>query len=179
VNLARSRALQGKTDLAELVLPLLRDASALVRREAMRAVALNDKLISDEDLLTWLHDPDREVQRLCENALRCRGRSERDIRLGRFITDERARERLKVFPVLDAVPDRDLADLLRRLTEDAEPAVRIAAVMAAEKFPLVDLSDRLRDMAQNDRSPTVRQVAEYCVRARQKARKEMTRDQSE
>jgi hypothetical protein len=179
VNLTRSRALRSKTDLAELVLPLLRDPSAEVRREALRAVGLNDKLISDEDLLTWLHDSDREVQRLCENALRCRGRSEMDIRLGRCITDDRARERLKIFSCLSAVPDRDLSDLLRRLTEDAEPAVRIAAAMAAERFPVVDLADRLRDMAQNDRSPTVRQVVEYCVRARQKACKEMTRNPSE
>jgi hypothetical protein len=168
VNLTRSRSLSVKTDLAELVLPLLRDASAEVRREAMRAVGLNAKLISDDDLLAWLHDSDPEVRRLCENALRCRGRSELDIQLGRFITDDRARERLKIFQCLNYVPDRDLSDLLRRLTEDAEPAVRIAAAMAAEKYPLVNMADRLRDMAQNDRSPTVRQVAEYCYRARQK-----------
>src|SRR5262249_5926335 len=82
VHLVRSQALSTRTELLELVLPLLRDSRAEVRREALRAVGLKDKLISDEDLLAWLHDPDKEVQRLCENALRWRGRSEMDIKLG-------------------------------------------------------------------------------------------------
>src|SRR5262249_49359659 len=129
VHLVRSQALGTRPDLLELVLPLLRDPQAEVRREAMRAVGLKDKLISDEDLLAWLHDPDKEVRRLCESALRCRGRSELDIVLGRLITDGRARERLKILGYLGQVRDRERGDWFRRLCDDPEPAVRIAAIM--------------------------------------------------
>jgi hypothetical protein len=166
VLLTRSPALKNKTDLLELVLPLLRDSSAEVRREALRAVGLRRDVISDEDLLSWLHDPDREVQRWCEKALLARGRTETEIQLGRLITDVRATERLKVFGRLRRARDVEAGVWIRHLCDDPEPAVRIAAARAAAEQDLPELSERLREMAQNDRSPTVRQVVEHYARMR-------------
>jgi hypothetical protein len=166
VRLIRSRPLNGEKDLLELVLPLLRDPSAEVRRQAICAVALKDKesLISSEDLLAWLHDPDKEVRRWCEKALQVRDLSRVEIQLGRLITDERAKERMKVFRYLRRAPTKAPGAWILRLSYDAEDAVRIAAARAAGDHGLTNLADRLREMAQNDRSPTVRQVAEHYYR---------------
>jgi hypothetical protein len=171
-SLTRARAFRDKTDLLELVLPLLRDPSAAVRRQAIRAVGLKGQLISTEDLLHWLHDRDAQVRRWCGKALRGRGLSNREIQLGRLITDRRAKERLKVFLYLRRPEDGEPAikapgDWVSRLYEDPEPAVKIAAARATRELHLVDLNDRLREMAQNDPSPTVRQAAEFYYRARQ------------
>ncbi len=60
--------------------------------------------------------------------------------------------------------DLDPGVWLRRLSQDSAAAVRAAAVRAAGAYPQVDLSDRLREMAQQDPSETVRQNAQYYLR---------------
>jgi hypothetical protein len=166
IHVARSQALADKPDLVELILPLLRDPSAAVRCEALQAVALkkypdSDKyLISGDDLLAWLHDADKEVRRWCGKALRARGLSELDIQMARLITDERAKEKLKVVVYLDRSDYQTPATWIARLCDDREPAVKIAAIRAAAEHHQSCLVDRIREMAQSDPSPTVRQVAD-------------------
>jgi hypothetical protein len=167
LHVARAGALGRPRELLELAVPLLRDPTAAVRREAICLLACEKDLLGTEDLLAWLHDPDREVRRWCEKALRARGEPEMNIRLGRLITDGRPKERLKVFGYLRRAGHPAPAVWILRLCDDPEPAVRIAAARAAvELCPSgngMNVRDRLRDMAQNDRSPTVRQVADcYC-----------------
>jgi hypothetical protein len=171
VSLTRARALGENKGLLERVVPLLRDPSAAVRRQAIRAVGLRDKLVSTEDLLPWLHDRDSEVRRWCVKALRGRGLSGLEIRLGKLISDRRPKERLKVFLFLRPAQDGEPAvkapgDWVSRLYEDPEPAVKIAAARATCELRLVGLMDRLRELAQNDPSPTVRQAAEFYYRNR-------------
>ena len=50
---------------------------------------------------------------------------------------------------------------LRRLSLDASPAVRVAAVRAMTQQTFVDLSDRIDQIAREDGNPTVRQLAQY------------------
>jgi hypothetical protein len=175
VHLARSRALAGKKDLVDLVLPLLRDPCAPVRCEALQAVALkkypdSDKyLISGDDLLAWLHDPDKDVRRWCARALRARGLSELDIEMARLITDDRAKEKLKVVLYLDRADYQTPGAWIARLCDDREPAVKIAAIRAAAEHHQSGLADRIREMAQTDPSPTVRQVAESYLKTMQAA----------
>jgi len=59
------------------------------------------------------------------------------------------------------VPQLNLAAWLLQLSQDPEPAVRAAAVGAAGDYPHIDLSLRLREMAEGDPSETVRQNALY------------------
>ena len=54
---------------------------------------------------------------------------------------------------------------LRRLSHDPAPEVRVAAIRAASEQTLVDLSDRLDQMARSDPSPTVSQLARYFSRS--------------
>jgi hypothetical protein len=164
LHVARAKALGRPRELLELAVPLLRDPAASVRREAICLLACEKDLLGTEDLLAWLHDPDGEVRSWCAKALRARGEPEINIQLGRLITDERPRERLKVFGYLRQEGHPAPAVWVLRLCDDPEPAVRIAAARAAvELCPDgngMNVRERLRDMAQNDRSPTVRQVAE-------------------
>ena len=60
-------------DLLESVVGLLRDPAVEVRRAAILAVGPADQVVRDEGLLPSLHDPDAEVRRLTEEALRGRG----------------------------------------------------------------------------------------------------------
>ena len=50
---------------------------------------------------------------------------------------------------------------LRRLSHDPSPAVRVAALRLMWRQKLVDLSDRIDQMARTDDSPTVCQLAQF------------------
>src|SRR5262249_20988461 len=63
---AAALALRPEVGAPELLVPLLKDPSAEVRRTALLAVGPARSLMADDDLLPWLHDPDAEVRRLCE-----------------------------------------------------------------------------------------------------------------
>jgi hypothetical protein len=157
IRLARREEL----DLLEAVTPLLNDPAPEVRREAMLAVGSAVAAINTDDLLASLHDPDVEVRRLCEAALRSRGLSEEHVQLARLLTDSRPEVRLQVLGLLRRQNDLEPGIWLRRLSHDPAPAVRAAVVRAAIEQRVPSLSDRLEQMAQNDPSPSVRQLAQY------------------
>jgi HEAT repeat protein len=157
-------ALYPGIDLLEPVAGLLGDPAAEVRRAAMLAVGPADKVILDEMLLPCLHDPDPEVRRLCEVALRGRGLSDRHLKLGRLVTDPRPAVRLQVLDHLARATDLEPGVWLRRLSHDPSPSVRAAAVRVMSQQTLIDLSDRLDQMAHNDPSPTVCYLAGYYLR---------------
>jgi hypothetical protein len=148
--------------LLEQITPLLGDPCPEVRREAMSAArSAPETVVQTDHLLRWLHDPDDDVRRLCEAVLRGRGMTEEHLKLGRLLTDSRASVRLQVLDYMHPNSDLEPGVWLRLLSVDAEPAVRVAAVRAAVSHPLVDLSDRIDQMAQSDPSPTVCQLARY------------------
>jgi hypothetical protein len=152
-------------DLLEPVAGLLNDPEPEVRRAVLLAVGPADKAVRDEALLPSLHDPDPEVRALCEAALRGRGLGPEHLQLGKSLTDQRPAARLEVLDQLYQVPDLDPALWLRRLTHDPSPGVRVAAVRVISEQNLTQLSDRLDQMARNDPSPTVSQLARYYLQA--------------
>lgn len=167
--LAVRLAQRPEVSLLTEIVPLLRDNSALVRREAILALGPAPEVIGDDHLFYWLNDPDAEVRALCEMALRGRGLQENHIRLAKLMADRRPAVRLQVIESLGSTPDLDPGVWLRRLSHDPTPAIRAAAARAATSQAQIDLSDRIEQMAQNDPSPTVQQVARYylsCQRLR-------------
>jgi len=163
VHLTLHEALRADGDLRAQVVPLLRDPQTPVRRAALLAVGMAQETISEDELLPLLHDPDANVRRLCEGALRGRGLGEDHLQLARLISDARPSARLEVLDYLTGATDLEPGAWLRRLSQDPSPAVRAGAVRAAAAQTQVDLSDRLRHLAQDDPSPTVRQLAaHYC-----------------
>jgi HEAT repeat protein len=143
------------------VAPLVRDPDADVRRAAILAIGNSRAAISDERLATALHDTDAEVRRLCERALLGRGLSRHHIHLARLITDSRPATRLQVLFYLRDDSDLDLAVWLRLLTQDPAESVRLAAVRAAAEFAVIELHERLEEMATSDPNPTVNVWAKY------------------
>jgi len=144
------------------VIAMLRDPDPTVRRHAMLAVGLARELISDDDLLRWLHDGDAGVCELCAAALRGRGLREKDVTMGRLITDPSFLKRLEVLNYLDGDDELDPQAWLGRLSQDSVPAVRAAALRVAMEFEgahELDFVPRARLMAANDPDGTVRQMA--------------------
>ena len=72
-------ALRRDIGLGAEVVPLLTDRQVEVRRSAMLAIGTSPELIGADDLLHWLHDPDKEVRDLCEAALKSRGLRDKDV----------------------------------------------------------------------------------------------------
>jgi HEAT repeat protein len=148
---------------AAAITRFLDDPEPLVRREAILAVGSLPAVVATDDLVYWLHDPDGEVRRICEAALRGRGLQHDQIRLARLITDRQPSVRLEVLNDLISA-DVEPGVWLRRLTQDQAPAVRVAAMRAAVDSPLsqlVDINDRIGQMAQSDPNPTVCQLARF------------------
>ncbi len=163
IRLTLHETLREDSELQALVVPLLHDPQTPVRRAALLAVGMAEQAVSEDQLLPLLHDTDEDVRRLCEEALRGRGLRESHLKLARLISDPRPEARLQVLDHLACTSDLEPGAWLRRLSEDPSPAVRAAAVRAAAGQTQVDLSLRLRQLAQNDPSPTVRQLAaHYC-----------------
>ena len=153
--------LRQDAELLAKVVPLLKDPVPKVRKTALLAVSTAPAVVSDEELLPLLHDPDEEVRNLCELALRSRGLGENHILLARYISDDRPTARLRVLQLLRETHDLEPGVWLRRLCQDPAPAVRAAAIRAAAGQSGVDLTGCLTDMARQDPSLTVRQLAAH------------------
>jgi hypothetical protein len=161
----RTRALQlarrPEMDLVNEVVGLLNDPEPELRRSAMLMVGPIETAITTDSLLHWLHDPDLEVRRLCEKALRARGLQDAHLLLGRTMTDSKPGTRLQVIELLKRADDLEPGAWLRRLSHDPSAAVRAAAIRAAAEQSLAQLADRLEQMSQNDPCATVRQLAQF------------------
>jgi hypothetical protein len=161
---AVATALRPDVDALDEIVPLLKDPEAEVRRAAVLALApVRDgatAVVTDEELLHCLHDRDPEVRRLCEMGLRSRGRSPRDIYLGRRYTAPDSAERQKLLLDLSDEEGLDVTVWLERLTHDPDPAVRAGAVRVAVERR-ADLRDRLEQMSRSDPDGTVRRITDY------------------
>jgi HEAT repeat protein len=171
--------LQPGIELLELVAGLLRDESVEVRRAAILAVGPAEQIVREDGLLIGLHDPDPEVRRLTEAALRSRGLRPEHLELGRLISHPQPRIRLQVLQHIAQVLDNhemttetdiDPGVWLRRLSHDSSPAVRAAALRLMSQQSLIDLHDRIDQMAHGDPSPTVCQLAQFYLNSRRGGR---------
>jgi HEAT repeats len=161
---AVAAAMRPDIDALDAIVPLLNDPEAEVRRAAILALGSvrdgSTAVVSDEELLRCLHDSDLEVRRLCEMGLRSRGRTPRDIFLGRRYTAPDPAERQKLLLDLADEENLDVTVWLERLTSDADPAVRAGAARVAVERK-ADLRDRLEQMSHSDPDGTVRRIAGF------------------
>ena len=145
------------------------DSSPEVRRAALLAGGQAREVMSDEEFLKCLHDADADVRELCETTLKNRGLRDKDLQLGRLISDPSPLKRLEVVRFLPLDAQLDAQAWLNRLCQDPSPAVRASAARTAmdpDSGLGVEMSERVRQMAQSDPDGTVRQIAEYLVRPR-------------
>jgi hypothetical protein len=166
VQLVRREAMRKDKELVERVIPLLRDPEPAVRRAALLTLASETEVVREEAFLPLLHDDDLQVQYLSELALRKRGLKDDDLAMARLISDKNPLTRLRVLHYLARMPEINLREWLRQLSHDPEPAVRAAAVGATALYPHVDMTQRLREMAERDPSDAVRENARYYLQLR-------------
>ncbi len=152
--------------LYEKAITLLSDKEPAVRRAAVVALASASEFVREEALLARLHDEDIEVQYLCEIALAKRGLTSEEVEMARDISDKNPATRMRVLHRICRMPDLNLAAWLRQLSHDPVPAVRAAAVRAAGEHPQIDLTERLREIAEQDPSEAVRLNARYYLAQR-------------
>ncbi len=161
----RLRAVQASVhysaDLMEEVAGLLKDPAPEVRRAALLVIGpADEKQAPAKSLLPVLHDADPEVRRICEEVLRKdRHLSPQCFKIGWCLYHPEPAERLNVLDYLQRGADVEPGLWLRELSHDDSPAVRLAAVRVMSQQNVVDLSDRLEQMADGDPSPTVCQMA--------------------
>jgi hypothetical protein len=148
-------------DLLENVAALLRDPAAEVRQAVILAVGSADRVVRDEELLPSLHDPDPKVRSLTKDALQGRGLRPEHLELGWLLTHPDHHMRIKVLDHLREASDLDPGLWLRRLSHDKKKSVRAAALRVMSHLTLIDLTDRIDQMARSDPSPTVAQLAQY------------------
>jgi hypothetical protein len=166
---AACSAAAAELDLLAEVAPLLDDPAPDVRQAALVTLGPPEAaaVVTTDDLLRSLHDPDRDVRRLCEAALRSRSLSDQDILLGRLVTSPEPTTRLQVLEKLRRASDQEPGVWLRRLSRDPSPAVRGAAIRASLDYANLEMTERIAQMARTDPSETVRQLAEHYLSARQ------------
>jgi hypothetical protein len=154
-------------DLLEPVAGLLNDPVVEVRRAALVVVGPATEVVLDETLLPCLRDPDPGVRKLAELVLtNDRGLKREHLELGRLLNDPSPTMRLRILGYLHTIHDIDPGVWLRRLSHDPAPSVRAAAVRVMSQQTLVDLTDRIDQMAQGDPSPTVSSLAAYWLKHR-------------
>ncbi|HVS35232.1 MAG TPA: hypothetical protein VMS17_06590 [Gemmataceae bacterium] len=148
-------------DLLDDVAVLLKDPAPEVRRAALAAVGpADEKQVPAKSLLPVLHDSDPAVRKACEDVLRNNRRlSPLSFKIGWCLCHPDPAERLNVLDYLQRGADVEPGVWLRELSHDDSAAVRLAALRAMTQQDVVDLSDRLQQMAESDASPTVCQIA--------------------
>lgn len=154
-------AIQPESGMVDLTVQALQDPSVAVRKAAMLACAPALDAVSVDILLPSLHDPDPEIRTLCESSLKARGLRKEHIHLGRMITDPSPGKRLEVLDLMLEDPELDQGVWLRKLSHDPSAAVRGASLRAMAMQSMVDMSDRIEQMARTDPSKTVVELAAY------------------
>jgi hypothetical protein len=167
VRLAALPQLDMRAKLAKRLLDLPGEPSATVRVLLLLAVGdgTDPDLAPTEELARWLHDPSVEVQATCEQVLRARGLSPRQLQLARMWTHPDPMVRAQVPGLVYQEKEVDPVAWLDRLSRDASPVVRAAAIRAAAEHMEVRFVQRLAELAEDDTSPTVRQLAIFYQRA--------------
>jgi len=154
-------AVRPDIDAADAAAELLHDPAPEVRRAAVLAVGPEDeKTLPAKSLLPALHDADPAVRKACEEVLRKDRRlSPLCFKIGWCLCHPDPGQRLNVLDYLQRGAEVEPGVWLRELSHDDSPAVRLAAARVMSQQDVVDLSDRLEQMADGDPSPTVCQIA--------------------
>lgn len=131
-----------------------------VRKQTLLSFARRNLLLTDDMLLTRLHDTDPIIRAAADAILKGdRHLSQEQISLGQLIFSPMAKQRMSVIPLLKDRTDVDPAIWLIQLSRDAEEVVRLSAVEAMSGLKSTAVQRRLTEMARSDVSEAVRKAA--------------------
>ncbi len=95
-----------------------------VRQQTLLSFAPRTLLLTDDMLLTRLHDQDPMIQTVATTVLKGRGLNQEQISLGGLIFSPKPQQRISVIPLLKDRTDVDPAIWLIQLSRDPEEMVR-------------------------------------------------------
>jgi HEAT repeat protein len=145
---------------AAAAIPYLEDKeSGAVRQQVLISFAQRGALLSEDAVSRHLYDPEPNVPETAESVLKIRGLSREQISLARLINHPKPGMRASVIPLLKGRTDVDPVVWLIQLSRDADESVRTAAAEALNAQGTVEAKARLVEIAQKDRSATVRAAA--------------------
>jgi hypothetical protein len=131
-----------------------------VRKQTLLSFAKRNLLLTDDMLLTRLHDADPLIRTAAEAVLKAdRHLSQEQISLGQLIFSPMPKQRMSVIPLLKDRTDVDPAIWLIQLSRDPEEMVRLGAVEAMGPLKSTAVQRRLTEMARTDVSDAVRKAA--------------------
>ena len=130
-----------------------------VRYKALMTFSNRPALLSVDAVLKRLHDPEPAVHELASIILKGRGLTKEQIFLGRQMFDPRPEIRASVIPLLQQRTDIDTDVWMLQLSHDADDTVRAKAVEVLVDRDSPEIDKRLREIASNDTSATIRAAA--------------------
>ncbi len=132
-----------------------------VRVMLLLGLGNRESLLPTDQLLTYLHDSEREVREVAQQALRSRGLSTERIRLAQLLTHPDPVMRARVPSQVIEIPDLDASIWLEKLSHDPAPVVRAAVARSAGDTQETKWHSLLQKLASDDPNPTVQQLAEF------------------
>ena len=145
---------------AAAAIPYLEDKeSGAVRQQVLISFAQRNAVLSEDAVARHLYDPEPNVPETAETVLKIRGLSQEQISLARLINHPKPGMRASVIPLLKGRSDVDPVIWLIQLSRDRDESVRTAAAEALNAQGTTEARQRLIEIAQKDRSATVRAVA--------------------
>ncbi len=131
-----------------------------VRKQILVSFAKRNLLLTDDVLLSRLHDPDALIRAAAHAILKGdRKLSNEQITLGSLIFSPDPQQRMAVIPMLKDRSDVDPAIWLIQLSRDPEEVVRLSAIEAMSPLKSNSVKRRLTEMARTDASEAVRKAA--------------------
>ena len=131
------------------------------RRQTLVSFAHRPNLLTDDLLLTRLHDSDSSIRETATLVLKARGLNQEQISLGGLMVSPKPQQRASVISLIKDRTDIDPVVWLLQLSHDADETVRMRAVeaLAAQKSQTVSVKRRIAEMARSDSSESVRKTA--------------------
>lgn len=173
---ARVRAIQiirllGQvSQCADHLIRCCRDTNRYVRSAAVRAVGQLGDETAERILMQAINDPDRRVRANAIDALENRHSRRVTEQLKLKLHDVDHRIRAAAIQTLLRMRVREAAEALLALLADESQPHRISALWVIEKLDLYAISQRIKDIAEQDPDETVRRRARRVLRSAQRNR---------
>jgi HEAT repeat protein len=131
------------------------------RRQTLVSFAQRPNLLTDDLLLTRLHDSDSSIRETATLILKARGLNQEQISLGGLMVSPKPQQRASVISLIKDRTDIDPIVWLLQLSHDTDETVRMRAVeaLATQKSQPVSVKRRIAEMARSDNSESVRKTA--------------------
>lgn len=161
VRLAAVQCL-GRLPIEEKAMPAvgrLGDENPAVRLQVLNSFAGRRDLLTDEDVLPRLYDPEPAVAVAAQVVLRARGLDDEQLGLAKLMYHPRPELRISAIDALETREDIDPVVWLLQLSYDRDDAVRAEALKALARRPSPDACRRVAEMAEGDPSEAIRRSA--------------------